>query len=325
MKKLFTLLSFAIIGHPVFAQENSQEFTTSGMFTIPNAVTLITIEVVGAGGDGGGNGGGGGGGGAYAKGEYTVTPGDILTVIVGTGGSGAAIGTTSVGTLISVTGGENGFSVPNPDLGGGGAGGVATGGTITNNAGGTGGGGYWTYFGGGGGGAAGSLSNGTVGGNTIVWNGNNCLTPGGDGGASGGPPGGDGGKGAGFTDNNCSVSDPAVSGGNYGAGGGGGNGNGGAPASGANGYCLISWGFGTYNQDVLEKPKPMIFPNLFVNKISLQNNSGKEIYELMNSIGQVIWTGKNIEQHDFSYLASGFYLLKINSVNSMQTVSLIKQ
>jgi hypothetical protein len=45
----------------------------------------------------------------------------------------------------------------------------------------------------------------------------------------------------------------------------------------------------------------------------------------MNSIGQVIWTGKNIEQQDFSFIASGFYLLKINSVNSIQNIRLAKQ
>jgi len=325
MKKLFALLLFAFNSSSTFSQVNSQEFTTSGTFIVPDNITLINIEVVGAGGTGGSNGGGGGGGGGYASGEYTVSPGDVLNVIVGIGGSGGSIGTTSVGTLISATGGENGFSIPNPDLGGGGAGGIGIGGTIANYTGGTGGGGYWTYFGGGGGGAAGSLGNGTNGGNTIVWNGNNCLTPGGEGGLSGGAPGGDGGKGAGFIDNFCNVTDSSVKGANYGGGGGGGNGNSGPAAAGANGYCLISWGFGTYDQNVLAKPTQIIFPNLFVNKINVENKNNDEVYELRNSIGQVVWSGKNIELQDFSYLTSGFYLLKINWMNRMENVRLIKQ
>lgn len=325
MKKIFTLLSFTLIGAVAFSQGSTQEFTTSGAFTVPPNSTLLKIEVVGAGGTGGGNGGGGGGGGGFASGTYAVTPGDVITVVVGTGGAGAAAGTSSVGTFLSATGGENGTSVPNPNLGGGGAGGTGSGGTIVNNTGGTGGGGYWTYFGGGGGGAAGSLNNGGDGGNTIVWNGSNCFTPGGEGGTGGGNPGGDGGKGAGFTDNFCNVTDPAVAGANFGGGGGGANGNGGAAAAGANGYCLISWGVGTYSQDVLLKPGAIIFPTLFVNKINTGNSNGNELYELSNSIGQVIWKGKNIQQQDFSYLASGFYLLKINTENTVQSLRLMKQ
>src|SRR5690606_30987485 len=54
--------------------------------------------------------------------------------------------------------------------------------------------------------------------------------------------GGDGGKGAGFTDANCNVTDPAASGMLYGGGGGGGNGIGSTPGSGYSGYALISWG-----------------------------------------------------------------------------------
>lgn len=49
------------------AQSGSQIFTSSGTFTVPDGINLVTIEVIGAGGEGGGNGGGGGGGGGYAK------------------------------------------------------------------------------------------------------------------------------------------------------------------------------------------------------------------------------------------------------------------
>ena len=243
MKKLFFLSAltlFIAMGSKTFSQPGSQTFTSSGVFTVPADITSITIELVSAGGSGGGNGGGGGGGGGYASGVYYVVPITDYMVTVGTAGGGASGGTTSVGDLISATGGENGTWVPNPNLGGGGAGGIGSNGTITNRTGGTGGGGYWTYFGGGGGGAAGSVSNGFNGGNTIVWTGI-CQTPGGDGGFDGGVPGGAGGKGAGFTDVNCNITNPAGNGANYGGGGGGGNGNGGIPGTGTGGYVLISW------------------------------------------------------------------------------------
>ena len=212
-------------------------YTSNGTFTVPAGVTSVNIEVVGAGGSGGGSGGGGGGGGGYASGTFTVVPGATHAITVGAGGSGT---TTSVSGLgISATAGGNGGIVPNPNLGGGGTGGVGTGGTV-NRTGGAGGGGFWTYFGGGGGGAAGSTGDGGVGGNTVIFNGV-CLTPGGDGGLSGGAPGGDGGKGAGFTDANCNVTNPAGTGSNYGGGGGGANGNGGAAGTGNSGYVHISW------------------------------------------------------------------------------------
>lgn len=240
MKQLLTLALFSLIGPAVTAQ--TQTYTTSGTYTVPVGVSSITIEVVGAGGTGGGNGGGGGGGGGYAKGVYTVIPGSTLAVHVGVGGGGPTTGSTSVGTLISATGGANGSTVPNPNLGGGGAGGNGTGGNIVNRMGGSGGGGYWTYFGGGGAGAGGSVSNGGNGVNTITYTPGGCLTPGGAAGSGGGAPGGGGGKGAGFTDSGCNNTDPAGPGLTYGGGGGGGNGNGGQPGTGNSGYCLINAG-----------------------------------------------------------------------------------
>lgn len=240
MKKILLPLFILIGGIEIFAQSGSMEFTGSGSFTVPDGVNSVFIEVIGAGGSGGGNGTGGGGGGAYASGEYAVTPLQVMTITIGLGGINEETGTTSVDGLLMATGGSNGVSVPNPEIGGGGNGGVSYGGNIANYFGGTGGGGYYTYFGGGGGGAAGPDGNGGIGGNTIAWTGI-CLTPGGDGGLSGGAPAGNGGKGAGFTDDFCVVTDPSGMGENYGAGGGGGNGNGGGPGNGANGYCRITW------------------------------------------------------------------------------------
>lgn len=241
MKKLLSVLSIVLLTGAIKAQSGSQEFITSGDFTVPAGVTSITVEVIGGGGGGGNNGTGGGGGGGYSLGTFSVNPADVIPVTIGeAGGVNSAGGTTMVGSFNQATGGGFGVFVANPDVGGGGAGGVGSGGTLNYN-GGTGGGGYYTYFGGGGGGAAGSSGNGSNGGDTIPWTGV-CQTPGGSGGAAGGIPGGNGGKGAGFTDINCSITNPSAPGMPYGGGGGGGNGNNGGPGLGYSGYALISWG-----------------------------------------------------------------------------------
>jgi len=67
------------------------------------------------------------------------------------------------------------------------------------------------------------------------------------------------------------------------------------------------------------------YPNPFLNKILLLNSSGNEHYELLNSFGQTIWSGKQIEQRDFSGLTTGLYFLKVNDQNSNQIIKLIKQ
>ncbi len=322
-----TLLSAGLLfTSGLTAQSGSQVFTTSGpdTFLVPQNVTTITVEVLGAGGDGGGNGGGGGGGGGFASGTFTVTPLSVLNIYVGPAGGGSNAGSTGIASLgIWGYGGDNGNYVANPNIGGGGLGGYGSGGNIINHNGGDGGGGYWTYFGGGGGGAAGPLSNGTPGGNTIAWTGN-CVTPGGSAGTGGGAPGGDGGKGAGFTDSNCNVTDPAGNGLNYGAGGGGGNGNGGVAGNGTGGYCRISWG--TNAIAVANGIQPVsILQNPFADYIKLQNTTGTETFELRNANGQFVWNGKNISTENFSAIATGMYFVKVIRDNHVQVLKVLKQ
>lgn len=324
MKKIYTLSAFLLAALIANAQSGSQSLTSSGIFVVPSGVTVLTVELVGAGGAGGGNGGGGGGGGGYASGIYTVTPGDTIYVDVGTAGGGPNGGATNIAQLgITAYGGDNGTSVANPNLGGGGVGGNANGGNLLNNTGGNGGGGYWTYFGGGGGGAAGPIGNGTTGGNTIPWTGV-CMTPGGSGGPGGGAPGGDGGKGAGFTDANCNVTDPAGNGTNYGAGGGGGNGNGGNAGTGAGGYCLFTWG-PTNVTAAAALNAITVAPNPFTDKIQVQHAKGNEFYELMDITGQIVWSGNTIQQADFSALPPAVYLLRISGAETVQTKRVVKQ
>lgn len=95
----------------------------STTFTVPAGVYLIFARVWGGGGGGGGVGAGGGGasggaGGGYAEGFYAVTPGQVIPVVVGAGGSagngtptnGGTGGTSSVGAFLSATGGAGGGS-----------------------------------------------------------------------------------------------------------------------------------------------------------------------------------------------------------------------
>jgi hypothetical protein len=324
MKKIYILFLFALIANTSFSQVSSTIYSVSGVytFTVPAGITSLTIEAIGAGGRGQGNGTGGGGGGAYASGIFSATPGATLAVKVGTPGVNQTQGTSSVTGYVIATGGANGVSVPNPNVGGGGAGGVATGGT-TNNNGGTGGGGYYTYFGGGGGGAGGMISAGGNGGNCTAYTGSNCLQPGGAAGVGGGFPGGNGGKGAGFTNASCSITDPAGNGGMFGGGGGGGNGIGSTPGAGGGGAVRIAWPTITGINGHDSKSTVSIFPNPFSTKINIQNSIGNETFELVNALGQQIFSGKNIEEQDLSSLSKGIYFLKIQNTNSV--IKLIKQ
>ena len=123
---------------PLPSPKGIQVFSASGSFTVPVGVT--TVYLTGCGGGGGGaaynsgtTGGGGGGSGASAyRRSVAVTPGNVVTVTVGSNGSGSAVatasgtagGTTSFGALLSLGGGAGGASAS-----AGGGGGSASGGT----------------------------------------------------------------------------------------------------------------------------------------------------------------------------------------------------
>ncbi|MSY43133.1 MAG: hypothetical protein F2645_05035, partial [Actinobacteria bacterium] len=130
-----TTATTVVGGHTV------QRFTDAGycQWQVPAGVTSIDGFVVGGGGGGGTDGGSGGGGGGYhPRNGIVVTPGEILTIRVGDGGSpgiwqGAAstsgqssFVSRSTTQLISANGGQAGVSAPNGSLGG--AGGTSTGG-----------------------------------------------------------------------------------------------------------------------------------------------------------------------------------------------------
>lgn len=203
---------------------------SSTTFTVPTGVTKVRITTVGAGGAGGtrngGNyyGGGGGGGAAFATGEYTVTPGEVLTIAVGqnanrttssgqqyNGGTSQVTDQATGGTKINIsanggTGGQ-GYSYGNGGSTKSASGSNLISGTTFLADGGRGGQGSTQAFGfgpepynAGGGGAAGFvLGNGGRGGDTNNGGGYSTFSCGG--GAVGGKQGGDWPFGASSTSN----------------------------------------------------------------------------------------------------------------------------
>ncbi len=131
-----------------------QTYSTPGNynFTVPAGVTKIMVQAWGGGGGGsnesgnGSDGGNGGGGGGFRGGVLNVSPGDIISISVGSGGNGASNspgndgidgGNTTVshtsGTIIA-TGGAAGV-IGNSAGGSGGTGGSGSfGGTVLNQS-----------------------------------------------------------------------------------------------------------------------------------------------------------------------------------------------
>jgi hypothetical protein len=68
-----------------------------------------------------------------------------------------------------------------------------------------------------------------------------------------------------------------------------------------------------------------IYPNPFTNKINAINATGKELFELIDAMGQTIWAGKQIEEQDFSRFTKGMYFLRASVPNATQVSKLIKQ
>lgn len=108
----------------------SQEWQDPGTypFQVPSGITKLTITACGGGGGGckptldygtignpdDGVGGGGGGGAAISAQEYTVTPGETISITVGTGGGANTNGTaTVIGSLVTLPGGVAGGKVIN--------------------------------------------------------------------------------------------------------------------------------------------------------------------------------------------------------------------
>jgi hypothetical protein len=68
-----------------------------------------------------------------------------------------------------------------------------------------------------------------------------------------------------------------------------------------------------------------IAENPFTQTIRIKNTIGTENYQLINLMGQTVWTGTRIDTYNFSYLASGIYFLNINHKNSNTNLKVLKQ
>jgi hypothetical protein len=275
------------------SKATSQEFTTSfpsgqqaytspgtHTFTVPSNITSLSAMVVGGGGAGGGGADGhnGGGGGGLSWGTIPVTPGQQLTVFVGSGGTAVASGNAGANGEPSYirfsgtdflfggggNGGGNGVNGTNSSDGGG-NGGTSSG--IYRGGGGNGGKGGTNSpagstaddeNGGGGGGAGGYTSNGGNGQNASFYttSGEWSGSGGGGVGINGGSSGGEGGYaynpslgfaqgaqgGSGGTSSSNAGTAAASNGGSYGGGGGGGEETDKANGSGSSGAIRIIWG-----------------------------------------------------------------------------------
>lgn len=105
--------------------DNEQYITTTGNFVVPEFIYQVRATAWGGGGGGynvsGPTSGGAGGGGGFGRTIFAVTPGQVIPVTVGTGGSngapGTAGGSTTFLTLVS-NGGATGTPAAVGSLGG---------------------------------------------------------------------------------------------------------------------------------------------------------------------------------------------------------------
>jgi hypothetical protein len=92
--KHLLIAAAAVVGLSIAsaASAGSIAFTTAGSssFVIPVGVTSISVIAIGGGGGGANGHQGGGGAGYLTGGVFGVTPGEILSIVVGAGGNGAA-------------------------------------------------------------------------------------------------------------------------------------------------------------------------------------------------------------------------------------------
>ncbi|MDN3675234.1 T9SS sorting signal type C domain-containing protein [Flavobacterium branchiarum] len=160
-------LSFFFIFTCIYSwSQTTNTFSTSGSFTVPAGLTLLTAECWGAGGSGSGTStstsAGGGGGGGYSVASISVTPNSSISYVVGTGTLGAngigVSGTASSFSTVSANGGAGGGN-----SGAGGLGGVGT--TFSGGKGSNGSLVLGLIFSGGGGGSAGTAIKGNDGNN----------------------------------------------------------------------------------------------------------------------------------------------------------------
>lgn len=78
------------------------------------------------------------------------------------------------------------------------------------------------------------------------------------------------------------------------------------------GNFFSSYCSSTTNIDEAVTSPVKVYPNPFLNKIFVENQNEDNTYTLFNSVGQIVWQGRQIDSQDFSSLQNGLYLLQIN-------------
>lgn len=125
----------------VFTTSTATTGTTTGTLTISGASVPFRVFAIAGGGAGGGNNAGGGGGaGGLVDTTYTITSNNILTVSVGSGGTGVSAANGNKGIDTTVTFSTSPGGIGNIICNGGG-GGLTTATNVSNANGGSGGGG----------------------------------------------------------------------------------------------------------------------------------------------------------------------------------------
>jgi len=208
----------------------SQTFTSSGTFTVPLLPIPITkVFVLGCGGGAGGAGGtagglGGAGGGGCVPSIHPViglTPGNNITVTIGSGGAGGAV------NLKGAAGSATTFGSHLTWSGGNTQGATAADGATRE----------WTPTGG----KTGTDTTGPILGSTVLAGDSSHYAAGGAGGTDASGHGGGGGAGYGAGGIGGSTASINGAAGGAGAGGGGGRGSGGTGGAGGNGIVIVFW------------------------------------------------------------------------------------
>ena len=151
---IYALMLILLSSFALATFSNTTVYNVSGTYnyTVPAGVTRINVSVWGAGGGGGGGGtgsgsiGGAGGGGAFSNGLLSVTPGETLFIMVGSGGAKGNFSTGTSGALTGDGAGGGAWSALNRSTtpliiaaGGGGGGGGDNADSAAGGAGGAGG------------------------------------------------------------------------------------------------------------------------------------------------------------------------------------------
>ena len=62
-----------------------------------------------------------------------------------------------------------------------------------------------------------------------------------------------------------------------------------------------------------------------ISYVEISNINGTDSFLLINQLGQIIYSGKQIEKQSFSTLSNGIYFLTISTTENVQTYKVIKQ